>query len=416
MARRRRSQSNQNNIIILVIAGLIALFSLGSKFFSDNNSENLCGNREEDEKRSGYCLVDEDDFDSLAIVVGNTQNTPLPNLDFTSGELYDILSGIFYSDDLDINIVSVAGTNPDIVFNTSRKAAKNLRASNNNLKNLAEELSQALQTPATSSGANYLDAIIYAARKTSDAEHPLIIVVGSGYSDSGSLNFAQDSILNLYNKNRNIASDILSDNSHLDRTILKNSTIYWYNIGEVVAPQPDLRRYSNDTSQIYEDALIYLGANPNNIKFKPPTGLTDDAKSANSQYSVQQVYVDELKAGDMFNVNENIGRFEPDRSMLINRKDVESKLTPFATKFNVKSNLKLKITGYVAFCLADNQLGLSRANTIRDILVSLGIPHSSIETYGERGSPPEHDSEAYTCNSSLPETERRTVKIEVVKK
>lgn len=60
-------------------------------------------------------------------------------------------------------------------------------------------------------------------------------------------------------------------------------------------------------------------------------------------------------------------------------------------------------------------MGLSRANTIKSILLELGIPENKVEAHGERGSPPESNNESYTCRSSLPETERRTVKIEVVK-
>ena len=47
--------------------------------FSDTSS---CGDREIDEEKEGYCLVTSSDFDELVLVVGNTQNSPAPVLDF----------------------------------------------------------------------------------------------------------------------------------------------------------------------------------------------------------------------------------------------------------------------------------------------------------------------------------------------
>ena len=160
-------------------------------------------------------------------------------------------------------------------------------------------------------------------------------------------------------------------------------------------------------------ALEYLGARE--IKLNNYTGVTADAKSVPSEYSVQQTYVDELKIGDTFSVNENIGKFYPDKDVLINPNDVKDKLASFAKRFNPSGSIKLKLTGYIAFCVDEGQLGLSRAETIKRVLIELGIPEGKIETHGERGSPPESPNETYTCNSSLPETERRTVQIEVVK-
>lgn len=421
MPRHRRGKTNSAPIVIsavITIAVVILLILMGTGTFSIFSSESSCGSREEDIDRNGYCLTTSTDFDELVIVTGNTQNSPAPNIDFTQGDLYNMLGGVFYGTDRgnapNISIVSAAGNNHIIEYKHKYKVAQNITASNNELKKLGRELNSAIISSPSEAGADYIGAILEANNLfSSSAKNPAIIVVGSGYSDSGALNFAADEIFNKYWDDADNIADLLTQNHRTKEDALKGVTIYWYNLGEVVAPQANMNRYKTDAQGIYEIALNYLGAR--RLSLNNYTGITADAKSVASEYSVQQTYVDELKIGDTFSVNENIGRFYPDSDALINPAEVEEKLAPFAKRYNSNSQTKLKLTGYIAFCIDDGQLGLSRANTVRGILVKLGIPENKIETHGERGSPPENDRETYTCNSSLPETERRTVQIEVIK-
>lgn len=419
MSRRRRGKNNNTPIIAILVATLFIgalVFLINSGSFSGGDSG--CGSREEDTERSGYCVPTKSDYDELVIVTGNTQNTPAPDLDFTQGELYNILGGVFYNSERgsspSVSIVSASGDNHTIDYKAKYKVAQNIIASNNELRKLGKELNEAIKSSPLEPGADYLGGILEANNLISNtANNPLIIVVGSGYNDSGALNFASDDILNLYWQNADNIESLLSQNRRTKEGILDGASVYWYNIGDVVAPQPNMNKYKEDLKGIYELALNYLGAE--RISLNNYTGVTASAKSVPSDYSVQQTYVDELKIGDVFSVNENIGRFYPDKDILINPAEVKEKLSSFAKRFNPASSTKLKLTGYIAFCVDEGQLGLSRAETIKGILMELGIPANKIETHGERGSPPESPNETYTCNSKLPETERRTVQIEVIK-
>ncbi len=416
---RRRSKKDNNKWLTVIIV-VLCVCALGFFIYAGSSSgeNSSCGTREEDTERSGYCLTTSKDYDELVIVTGNTQNTPAPDLDFTQGELYDILGGVFYNSERgatpNVSIVSAAGNNHIIEYTANHKVAQNIIASNNELKKLGKELNKAIKTLPSESGADYLGAILEANNIISNtSKNPIILVVGSGYSDSGALNFASDEIFNLYWQNADNIAQLLSQNRQTKEGALNQTAVYWYNLGDTVAPQASLNVYKEDTKEIYELALEYLGAGK--ISLNNYTGISSKATSVASEYSVQQIYIDELKVGDTFNVNEDIGRFYPDAATLINASEVKEKLVSFAKHFNPNGNTKLKLTGYIAYCIDEGQLGLSRANAIKNILMELGIPENKIETHGERGSPPESSNESYTCRSSLPETERRTVKIEVIK-
>lgn len=419
MSRRKRGKTNNTPLMIIVIVvacigGLV--FLINSDLFSGGDSS--CGDREEDTERSGYCVTTNNDYDELVIVTGNTQNSPAPELDFTQGELYKILGGVFYNTERgsspNVSIVSASGNNRTIDYKTKYKVAQNVIASNNELKKLGKELNVAIKSSPAEPGADYLGGILEANNLISNvAKNPLIIVVGSGYNDSGALNFAANDILNAYWQNAENINTILSQNRRTKEGVLNGTSVYWYNIGDVVSPQPNMNKYKEDIKDIYELTLNYLGAG--RISLNNYTGVAANAQSVPSEYSVQQTYVDELKIGDTFSVNENVGQFYPDRDVLVNPSEVKEKLSSFAKRFNPASSTKLKLTGYIAFCVDDGQLGLSRAEAIRGILVELGIPNDKIETHGEPGSPPESPNESYTCQSNLPETERRTVQIEVIK-
>ena len=417
---RNRKKKNNNNILIIILLVVIAVVAVvrSPKSDSSYSGESNCGTREEDTERSGYCVTTAKDYDELVIVTGNTQNSPEPNLDFTQGDLYDILGGVFYNTDRgdspSISIVSASGNNYTIEYEASYKVSKNVIASNNELKKLGKELNEAIKTSPSEAGADYLGAILEAGSIiSSSAKNPLIIVVGSGYSDSGVLNFATDEIMTSYWQDANNINSILSQNRSVKEGTLNGVSIYWYNIGNVVDPQPNLNDYKEDLKDIYELALQYLGADE--IKLDNNTGVTENSKSVLSDYSVQPTYIDELKVGDVFDLNENIGKFYPDKNTLTNPDEVKEKLLAFAKRFNSNGNTKLKLTGYVAYCVDSGDVGLQRAETIKNILIELGVPAEKIETYGERGPRSESSDGTYDCNSSLPEEERRTVYIEVVK-
>ena len=414
---RRKSESQRKMLGVGLAVVILAVLILGLAKSSFSFGAEGCGTREIDPERSGYCLTNSRDFDELVVVVGNTQNSPKPELDFGDGELREILAGVFYNaergDSPAISIVSAAGGNNVVEFTSKYKPAQNIRSSNGALRKLGNDLSRILETPATAAGADYLAGILEAANLIStSAKHPLILVVGSGYSDSGVLNFAQDDLFERYWQNEENISALLARDRSTQRSSLEGVAVYWYNLGDTVAPQVNMNKSKDDTQAIYEMALTALGAKE--INLRNYSGVKSDAAAVDSPYSVMPTFVEELEAGDSFNVNENVGQFEPDRDILVNETEAEKRLRNFAQRFNNNGELKMRLTGYVAYCLENEDLGLARANTIKRVLTKLGVDEQKILVAGRRGSPPRYEKEEYTCDSDLPMTERRTVHIEII--
>lgn len=419
--RRRRSRKKSMPTSTVILVAIIVLMVLGfliSKIdFSGNSS---CGDREVDEEREGYCMVYADDFDELILVVGNTQNSSAPELDFINNtDLKKILSGVFYSTERGgsprISIISASGENEGISLPSNRKPKKNISASNNELSHLAKEINKAIITPPVSGGANYLGGIIKAnGLISSNSKNPLILVFGSGYSDMGVLDFANGDLLGKYQTSSSLLENAIKQNHVLREGILRGKTVYWYNIGDVAKPQKNMNNYKEDLKDIYRIAFDYLDVKQLNLEKN--INITGDAKSVDSTYTVQQVYPSELSIGDTFSVNERIGEFYGDEARLKNENAVRTHLAMFINAFlRNPAGKKLKLTGYIAYCVPGSVLGKQRADTIKNVLVSMGVPANKIETYGQPGTPPVSDSVEYSCDDSpLPMEERRTVIIEVV--
>ena len=420
MSRRKKKQDNKKK---WVIGAIIAICVVGVGALLMNNiggGDSFCGDRGENEEKEGYCLTTKDDPDELIIVTGNTQNSPAPDLDFTKGDLKELLSGVFYNsergDTADVHIVSAAKSSYTIEYKNKYSVKQNIRASNNELKKLSKELSGAIKESPSEAGADYLGAILKAKSLIDDsAKNPVIVVVGSGYSDSGVLNFASDDLIARYRSNSDDITNLVSNSKDIRKGMLNGVKIYWYNIGEVTSPQPNMSRYKEDTKEIYQVALKYLGVG--DVKFYA-SDISADAKSVDSQYSVSPTYVDELKAGDIFKATERVAKFNPDQATLVNTDEAKENIKSFAKRFNADNGVKLRVIGYIAHCGYDNgELGLARAETIKNILVDFGIPKDKIETVGKAGMPPNdmNENEEYVCDSNLPDEEKRTVNIKVVK-
>lgn len=425
-SRRRQKQQERmmRNFAYMFGAAIIALpllFFCFSSILNKNNSPcDLYGNRNEISGRPGWCST-KYGYDKVAIVVGNTQNSPVPKLDEKSKE---IITDAFFSanpdeDELNLPIVS-ASTGNDLIDLEGEVQApgSNMTATKNILTSNFSIIEEKMETAPEKDGADYLNAILKASDLVKGGAKPAVIVIGSGYSDSGKMNFSADKLLENYaaarkrGKEHDYITSIFNADTRYYGNELENVDIHWVNLGYVVSPQMPIQEYKQTEYNIYNDVFKYLGVNNFDTEASSPLSY-----SINTQHKVKTVIPENVVIkGKTFDINEKVGRFYPDQYTLINKQEVEQYL-----KENIVNNYngeKLVITGYIAYCVETGTLSTDRANTIKSILVSLGIPVNKIETKGMPGSPitdskTEDDRGGYTCGSILPDTERRTVRIEV---
>lgn len=140
--------------------------------------------------------------DEIAIILGNTQNSPAPSI---SGDLSEVISLTMLAhkgEDIDTIIDSIrfisAVKQPDVIdlgktgvkpkmishntSNAKRDAKRNITAIEEKLNSLKP----------SDNGANYFEAIMEARSNVKPGSR--IIVIGSGLSDSGDLNFSKTNL------------------------------------------------------------------------------------------------------------------------------------------------------------------------------------------------------------------------------
>ena len=336
----------------------------------------------------------------------------------------EILTDSFFltsaeEDVLNLPIISASTGNDLIDINDEVQApGNNMTATKNILEENLSIIEEKMSTAPNADGADYLNAILKASDLVKSGKKPAIIVIGSGYSDNGKLNFSTDKLLERYTTARRmskehdyIASFFTSDARYYGNE-LNHIDIHWVNLGHVTGRQMPLQEYRQTEESIYRDVFNYLGVN----NFETGTDRLS-SYSINTEHTVNTVIPENINIkGITCDINEKLGRFYPGQSILINEQEVRKYLEEnIANNYN---NERLTITGYIAYCIDTGSLSIDRANVIKNSLVSLGVPADKIETKGMPGSPisnsnEEEDRGGYTCNSTLPETERRTVRIEV---
>lgn len=407
-------------IIIGSVIGIVAVVLLAIVIASFAHPDaGLCRGQGEDPNRAGYCPISTAAYDQLIVITGNTQNTPEPDLDLMEDEsAATVLSDVFYNSEQGakpkISVVSASGDNHTIEFDKKSKyvTTSTIEASESNLKKLAKELNKAIKEPASSYGANYTGAITEAKNLIDPhSAHPAIIIIGSGLSDSGVLDFAHDDVIENYYDNSSSVVNTLEKNPSVVKNSLKGTSVIWYNLGNTVAPQPSMNEEKATLQNIYNSLFSYVGADKPEYLYKEQSSKD---KSVDSPYTVQPTFASQLSVGDTISFNEYVGAFQPDKAILINSDSAKQKLASFVRKLN-RGDKNLKLTGYIAICVDGATLGKERAETIKSLLVSMGVDEKRISTYGEPGQPPANGSnESYSCSRELPDEEKRTVMIEVV--
>ena len=217
-------------------------------------------------------------YDNIYFVVGNTANTPAPYLSETA-QKYVLNSSV--KENPNIKIFSVSNRNLISFHNNEdideKEESKDLITRVNRVKS---DLEAAIVREPTSNGAQYYETILRAGQAiTSDSESnekSIIIVIGSGLSDGGVLDFANSSILD---EDPEKASELLINKKAIDGDELNGVRILWTGIGSTASPQQELSpEEKTNLKNIYKTVLLDSGAK----KVEFYDGISDSGEGAPS--------------------------------------------------------------------------------------------------------------------------------------
>lgn len=401
--RRKRTRGGRVNIplILGLICGFVGICGLaiilGSIVIGDNASIcekiNLGGNL------IGCQIDDEYSYDKIAIVTGNTKNTPIPELSKTASK-YLTNSIVKNRDKLTIDIYSASS-----LHNRIRYTYNGIGKDEDTVEKLVEvvdttraDIEEAIRTEPGANGAEYIETILRSAKalkgNAEKEDKLLMIVYGSGLSDGGLLDFTAGDPLHT-----NISEIIsaLNKSKELSEDRLSGITILWTSIGEVANPQSQLTESERQNlEEIYRTVLEEMGAKV--LSFD----IIDSAdESIKTEYIVKPTGTKGVPCvwceGKEL-LNDDLG-FEANQWSISNEAVALEKLAPLISELKANSNEIVTITGYAArngHCgeFGGSDIPQKRADYVKELLTRNGIAANRIIT--KNGG---HGTRANECES-----------------
>ena len=225
-----------------------------------------------------------------------------------------------------------------------------------------------------------------------DNEKGVVIVIGSGLSDGGVLNFADNDILD-----RDIDSlmEELTDenNRALPKNLLKNTTVVWNGLGEVAFPQLELTPSQNESlREIYENVLGKNGLGAKKVIWKDSTDYTQSIKT-NKTVKVTKTEMESGNSGREITLSID---FKENSASIKDISKAESDLAGIISELKKYKSKTIYLEGYVGLAKCgdqpDNKLATKRAEAVKDLLIENGISESRIRAEG-KGKGPNNECE-----------------------
>lgn len=337
---------------------------------------------------------------SIGIVLGNTQNAPGPQLN--SGVLDEIKGTLMQhrgetTDTFIQSIIAVSAVKEPYDIPLDSLKLVNIR---NNSANASEDIDKNFNVikkylnsvAPTDDGANYLDAILEARRELSAGQNTktTIVVIGSGLSDSGDLDFAHsDTLSGILNAKSGVvdaAVDKIADmiDSKYGMNYLDGYRVVFYGLGDTVAPQEQLRpNQKNVVSHIYSKLIQRLGGVAD---VENGAGVT--GKSVATDYVVSTT---DTGCGDVgLTFDDESVKFVANSAAFADPLAARSALRSVETIYEKGSGniTGIQVDGYIAHVnVTGETLSQARANAVKALLVDMGMPASKVTAKGKGFGP-----------------------------
>lgn len=331
--------------------------------------------------------------EELAIVLGNTQNTPEPKM---SEDIAAAIEGTMLQQKgketgkilESIKIISADG-NPEVIdFGSSALTFQKIGNNTSNAKrsiaaNIKAIENRLLALPPTDNGANYLEAIMKARDNVKEGSR--IIVIGSGLSDQGDLNFSQSDILTNEQSRKAVAEKI---QEKYGRSYLDQYTVEFYGLGDSVKPQETLSSIQKGiVRDIYTDTIRALSGTAK-INTKSSIG-----KAVSTNFVVGTTDTGCGDIGLIFN-DENL-KFVGNEATFTDPLAARNSLMTIKGLWDKYSKTiqSIQLDGYIARYAGVDKLSQQRADTVKKALIDLGIPAEKINATGKGFGPYEKDTQ-----------------------
>ena len=340
-------------------------------------------------------------MESIAIVVGPHANSRELNL--ASQQVRDAVTRAVETEGF-VSVICADGE-PDIIAELSFKLddryrnADQTRLSQDAKNKVVGLLTELTEVKANSPEVDTLEAIRLAARTLGDApagSRKTLLVLDTGLSTIGLLSFGN----NLLTADPEVIADMLDELEAIPE--LSGVRVIWQQLGDVAAPQEDLTpRQRNRLESVWRTVLERGGASfelstaiPSNGKMDglPEVSTLSLAKDAPIVFEPK---AEALSFEEPIMLSENQVQFVGDSAEYLDRAQAEEVLSPVAAYMLAHEDFRLLLIGTTAGDgNSDYTLRLSadRANTVRNTLVSLGVPAERLATKGMGSSDPWHIS------------------------
>lgn len=334
-------------------------------------------------------------YDKIAIVAGNTKNSPKPSLD---EEAKAYIANSSYKHKVQIYLYSASSQRQSIAFNNPsiREEDEEEKLSASVPKRIAA-IEEAIQKAPTDNGAQYLDTIIEAQKSlvSNKSQKLLIIVIGSGLSDGGIFDFTQGDLIH---KDPDAAVEERVKTGDIIQGRLSDIDLYWSGIGSVTSPQKTLTEPElSNLKGLYNNALTRMGAEIIELS----EGVEKNDGSVDSPYYVTPIFTKGYECvwcNTKTFSSDTIG-FEENKAD-INRDIVKNQLQSLIDEMKKNDAETVNITGFVSLIRhncsidennnIDHSLALNRAEAIRQFLIGEGISGDRI-TATDGGHGPEKE-------------------------
>lgn len=333
------------------------------------------------------CPADESySYDSVALVVGNVASSPKPEL---TAEMTNYLLNSYAHTEGKLKPFIYSATPGGYQLDFEDKKTRRSGNVNSFIRNSStklESISEAITQPPVEDNVDYFNNIVTAARAVKSsprAENSLVLVVGSGLSDSQPLNFAQSDLLHA--EPTEIINTLRQDNSIIPGE-LSGVQVIWSGLGVTSPPQQPLdSKEKGNLKRIYTTVFQQLGAS---ISFDD---TLQSRASIDTNHTVNNVEVTGTQGGvTVFKLGEDSIGFRQYTADIIDEAVANEALKGVVQNYQTCPAATVTVEGYQALAKDEEvqeytELSQSRADEVRRLLVAQGINEAQITALG-RGS------------------------------